>query len=342
MEKFRFALILVMVFAILLVGCQPGSEPEEVYELTTVTINDSTQVNYAPIYFAEANGYFEDYGIQLEVLTFNRVTEAIPLLASGQLDVYAGSISAGLLNTFGQEPNVKAVADRGKIVEGGCTFQALLVRKDLYDSGVVRGPEDFSGLLVAATPTATRGFHLSRFLEKGGLTFDDVEITDLPSASYFDALDNKAIDVIITPELVLTRLIEYGNVVVLSKAEDEIGPYQSSILAFGQRLIQQDPDLGVRFLAAYLKGVQKYNEGKTEENLAFLAEKTGEDIELLRKSCWVPIRDDGLIDFNEVDPFQQWSKEMGQLDETITEEQFWDPSFLEAAKALIASEDTSK
>lgn len=339
MWKKRKIIIILVLIVIILSACQMLQKESEPYDMTTVTINDSTQVNYAPIYFAESEGYFEEYGIQLEVMTFNRVTEAIPLLASGQLDVYAGSISAGLLNVFGQEPTVKAVADRGKIIEGECTFQAILVRKDLYDSGAVRGPEDFTGLLVAATETATRGYHLYRYLEKGGLTFADVEITDLPSASYYDALENKSIDVIITPELVLSRLIEQGNVVLLSKAEDEIGPYQSSILAFGQRLIQEDPDLGVRFLAAYLKGVQKYNEGKTEDNLAFLAEKTGEDIELLRKACWVPIREDGLINFGEVDPFQQWSKELGQLDETITEEQFWDPSFLEAAIALLDVEN---
>ena len=337
MPKKRYLPITLILLIILLSGCQDQKTVDESYEITTVTINDSTQVNYAPIYFAEANGYFEEYGIQLEVLSFNQVNDAIPLLASGQLDVYAGSISSGLINVLGQEPSVKAVADRGKIVGGGCTFQAILVRKDLYDSGEVRGPEDLSGMVVGASETATRGFHLYNYLVKGGLSFDDVEIVDLPMASYFDALESAAIDLVIVPELVLTRMLVTGNAVILSKAEDDIGPYQSSILAFGQRLMREDPDLGVRFMAAYLKGVQEYNEGKTEENLAFLAEKTGEDIELLREACWVPIREDGMINFDEVDPFQQWSKDMGQLDETITEEQFWDPSFLEAAKALIAA-----
>jgi NitT/TauT family transport system substrate-binding protein len=313
---------------------QPQSTTET-QELVMVTINSSNQINYAPIFFAQEEGYFEEYGITLEIMPFNRVTEAVPLLVSGQLDVYAGSISVGFINILGKEPYIKAVADRGRMVQDSCTFQAIVVRKDLYDSGNFNGPADLEGRSVASNTSGARGFHLSNYLAQAGLTFDNVDLVDIPSSSYIDALDNKIIDFIVQPEIVLTRLLKNGNVVVLSRAEDVIGPYQSSILAFGPRLIRDDPELGVRFLAAYLKGVKKYNEGKTPENIQLLVEKTGEDIEVIQEACWVPIREDGIIRFEEVDPFQQWSASMGQLDVTITEEQFWDPSFLEAASELL-------
>ena len=334
--KERKILIILVLIVILLSACQKQTADDQPYELTTVTINTSTQINYAPIYFAETEGYFEEYGIQLEGISFARLPEAVPLLVSGQLDVYAGPITTGLLNVFGQEPYVKAVADRGRMAEGSCTFQALLVRKDLYDSGEVRGPADLAGKTIASTTSATKGYQLYYYLALAGLTFDDVNVSDLPQTSYLDAFENKAVDLIITPETFLTRLMMQGNAVILSTAEEGIGPLQSSIIAFGPRLINDDPELGARFMAAYLKGVQKYNEGKTEENLALLVEKTGEALDLLEQACWVPIREDGWIDFDEVDPFQQWSKQMGQLDETITEEQFWDPSFIEEGMDLIA------
>jgi ABC-type nitrate/sulfonate/bicarbonate transport system substrate-binding protein len=162
-----------------------------------------------------------------------------------------------------------------------------------------------------------------------------VELTNIPSASLFDALENKTVELIVVPELYLTRLIQSGYVELLSRAEDVVGPYQISVLAFGARLIDENPDLGARFLAAYLKGVRKYNEGKTEENLELLAEKTGDDIDLLRDACWISIGEDGWIDFDEVIPFQQFSVNMEQLDEPITEEQFWAPSVLEDALNLL-------
>ena len=338
--KNPFAKILLVLFLVLISACQSQAIPTdsnelETQEMVTVTINNSTQINYAPIFFAEEEGYFEEYGIQLEVLTFTRVTEAVPLLVSRQLDVYAGSINAGLINIFGQEPYVKAVADRGKIVQDSCTFQAILARQDLYDSGLANGPADLKGMTVASTTSAVRGFHLGIYLAQVGLTLNDVNVVDLPSASYIDALDNKAIDFIVVPETVLSRILLHGNSVVISRAEDVIGPYQSSILAFGPRLILDDPDLGIRFMAAYLKGVRKYNEGKTPENIRILVEKTGEDVEVIQAACWVPIREDGLISFEEIDHFQQWSVMMDQLDSTITEEEFWEPKFLEAALSLI-------
>jgi len=79
----------------------------------------------------------------------------------------------------------------------------------------------------------------------------------------------------------------------------------------------------------------KYNEGKTEENLQAIADLTGEDIDLLQQACWPAIRNDGWIDFSALEPYLQWNIETGQMDFTITEEQFWDPSILEAALELI-------
>ncbi len=111
--------------------------------------------------------------------------------------------------------------------------------------------------------------------------------------------------------------------------------YQLSVMVFGKNLLVDNREAGARFLAAYLKGVQQYNEGKTDRNLQIIAEATGESIEMLKAACWVPIREDGSIDFSGVDAFQQWSIEQKQLDKPVTEEQFWDPSFLAAAMKLL-------
>ena len=227
MDNRKVFVILLILFLFLMSACQAKNDdqaPAGSYEMTTVTINDSAQINYAPIFFAQTEGYFEEYGIELEILSFNSVTEAVPLLVSGDLDVYAGSITTGLMNILAKEPNVKVVADRGKITEEGCTFQAILVRKDLYDSGEVRNPANLEGLRVRATTAGMTGYQLRAYLAKAGLTFDDVELSTIPSSSYLDAFNNKSIDVIVTPEFNLTRLLMNGNAVVLSKAEDDIGP----------------------------------------------------------------------------------------------------------------------
>ena len=82
-------------------------------------------------------------------MTFNKTAEAIALLVSGDIDVFAGSVTTGLLNVIGKEENIKAVADRGHSQPGDCTYQAIVVRKDLYDSGKITKAADLKGQTVA-------------------------------------------------------------------------------------------------------------------------------------------------------------------------------------------------
>ena len=295
-------------------------------------------MGFAPLFLAEKEGYFEQYGINLEKIQFARVSEALPLLASGDLDVYSGSLQSGLINMIYQEPAVKVVADRGSILPGECTYHAILVRKDLYDSGAITKPEDLKGQMISASATGQQGFQLSLYLEGSGVTLDDIVFQALPPTSYVDAFANKSIAAIITAEPYVTLLEKAGNAVVLSRMED-LGSFQLSVLAFGKSLTVDHPDIGARFMAAYLLGVKKYNEGKTEENVSILTEATGEDRTTIEDTCWLPIKLDGMIDFKAVDVFQNWSVEQKVVDHLVTEEQFWDPSFLEAAKITITTVD---
>jgi NitT/TauT family transport system substrate-binding protein len=272
----------------------------------------------------------------MEYVTFNKSTDAVPLVITGDLDVYAGSINAGILNILRQETNIRVVADKGHISPGdGCTYIGLLVRKDLYESGKITGPAGLKGQTIAATSSGTTGYLLSTYLAQAGLTFNDVVLNDIPTAGFLDAFANKSVAVIGAPELHLSRLINGGNAVLLAGAEHVVGAEQLGFIAFGKNLLVDHPDIGARFLAAYLKGVQQYNEGKTDRNLQIMADATGETIETLKASCWVPINSDGLIDFSGVAGFQQWSIAQGQLEAPVTEEQFFDPRFISAAQTLL-------
>jgi len=310
--------------------------PATTYEMTTVKMNSSSLTSFAPLFIADAEGYFAEYGIKIDYVTMNMTNNAVPLLASGDLDVYAGSVTAGLLNVLAQEPDVKVVADRGHIAPGdSCTYLGIMVRKDLYDSGQVTKPADLKGLTIAAANSGTTGYLLSEYLAQAGLTFNDVTLNDIPTAGYMDAFNNKSVASIVAPELHITDLLSAGNAVVLAKAQDVIGTMQLSVLAFGKNLLVDHPDIGARFMAAYLKGVQQYNQGKIDRNLQIMSDATQVSIPDLKASCWLSINTGGSIDFSGIDNFQKWSVAQGQLDKPITEEQFWDPSVLAAAQKLL-------
>ena len=341
--KKHWALVLLIALALILSACgsaeQPTAAPTEepaAPEMTTLTMNVSNLMSFAPIFIAEAEGYFAEQGFQVEYVQFNRTGDAIPLLITGDLDIYAGSVNSGLLNAVGTDEYVKVVADRGHIApDDQCAYHGVIVRKDLYESGQVTGPADLAGLTISSSNSGASGYLLGKYLEEAGLTFDDIDLNVVPAAGYVDAFETGALDAVVTPELNLTRLLDAGNTVLLAQAQDVVGSSQVSMLAFGRSILENNREAGVRFLAAYLKGVHQYNEGKTDRNLEIIADATGKSVDLLKEACWPAIRDDGAIDYPGVDGFQQWSVEMGQLDAAVSEDQLWDPSLLEDARALL-------
>lgn len=326
--------LIASVFLILLLASCTGAAPVA-GERIPLKVTFSEQLSYAPLLIAKAEGYFEEVGLDVEYVPFERSSEAVALFVSGDVDVYAGSLNAGFLNTIHESGTIKSVADRGHYGPGGCTYQAILVRRDLYEGGAVTGPQDLAGLTISTSTAGPAAFVMSSYLAQGGLTFADVELVDLDVPAEIDAYATGALDASTNPEPNLTRVVDAGDVVVLAAAEDVVGTLQSGIIAFNEQLLTENRDAGVRFLAAYLKAVRQYNEGKTERNLEILAEGTGFSTQELQAFCWPAMRADASIDFAGVENFQQWSIEQGHLDQAITEEQFWDGSLLQDALQLL-------
>jgi len=330
--KFKVVLSILLV-SFSLASC--GSPASTVKPMDKLTLTISNNLSYGPIYIAEAEGYFKEFGIEMEYVNFNNSSEAIALLVSGDVDVYASTLNTGLLNILSQDPNVKVVADRGHIGPGDCTYQAIVVRKDLFESGAVTSAAGLKGQIISTSTAGPSAFLLSSYLAQANLTFEDIVIKVLPNSALFDAFNNKTLGATALPEPDLSSTLELGNSVILARAEDVLGLFQSGVVAFGKNILLDNPDLGARFLAAYLKGIQSYNEGKTERNLQIMAENTGETMDVVKKACWPNVSMDGSVDFTGVDPFQNWSIENGFLDNAVTQEQLYDPSFLEAARALL-------
>ena len=164
-------------------------------EMTKLKMTISQHSGYAPFFIAQEEGFFREFGIDLEFVTFNKSSEALALLIAGKLDVFAGPLTTGLLNVIGKEENIKAVADRGHTQPGDCTYQAIVVRKDLYDSGKVTKAADLKGQTVASNPSGPDAYLLSTYLAQAGLTMNDVILTDIPSTGNIDAFKNKTLAV---------------------------------------------------------------------------------------------------------------------------------------------------
>lgn len=320
------------------VAAEPTAAPTEIsFEPVTLTVNLTKGVqSLGPMYIAMSKGYFEQFGITIETVTLQKPNDALPLLLNGDLDILIGSVDSGVLNTIAADPEIRFVADRGYIrMPNECTYYGLVIQKSLYDSGEITKPEDLKGRKIVTSVTSPGLFVLSKYLQQGGLTVNDIEMMSIPVSAWGESLKNKEVDGIFTTETILTRLIQQSDGYVLAKAE-ELTDMQLSGLIFGKDLRVDNRDVGVRFLAAYLMGIREYSKGKTEENLQILQEQTGEDPQVLKDACWMQFNPDASMNFSSFDDYQNHMLSLKLIENKFTVDQVYDPSLAAEAQSLLA------
>ncbi|MGH9425330.1 MAG: ABC transporter substrate-binding protein, partial [Terriglobia bacterium] len=115
---------LALAIAIVVLMLSPARAQE------TVKLGDLAAISNAAIYLAVEKGFFKEQGVVTDITNFASAAKQVPALVAGELEVSAGSASAGLFNAVAQQAPFRIVADKGQAREG-YGFSLLTVRKDL-------------------------------------------------------------------------------------------------------------------------------------------------------------------------------------------------------------------
>jgi NitT/TauT family transport system substrate-binding protein len=319
-------LILILVPGILSCGCTSPSPAMKTVRVAYLPTSD-----YAPLHIANEEGFFTEQGIGVEFVKVQSSAAALPLVLNGDIGVYAGPMKIGLVNAITKGEHVRIVADKGRVARGCCTAYALMVRKDLSDSGTVTNVSDLRGRKIAERDS---DYDLYHALALGNLSADDVDTIDMAFPMVIPAFANGAIDAGLVTEPYLTEAVNNGTAVILAPAEDFIPDYPF-ILFYGPAILDKDPELGRRFMVAYLKGVRQYNEGKTERNLRIIGNYTGLDRDLLNRTCWFPIREDGYVPREPVRDYMDWMYDHKKISRNLDDDQLFDMSYAEYANGVL-------
>jgi len=325
-----FFLFVIIISGVLVAACT--TQAPQTTELTTVRVAYLPLISNGPLFIAEEEGYFARQGIDVEFEKFQNTAAALPLLIDGEIVASGGSLTPGLVNSIVRGAHVRIVADKGRMAPGFCNSTALMVRKDLFDKGIVTSAADLKGRKVMGSSDQTYG--IFRSLALGNLTTADVEIIDLDYPSALVAFKNGAIDAGLIVEPYITQALNGGAAVVLVPAKEYYPDYPTP-LYFGPEFLDKNPELGRRFMVAYLQGVHQYNEGKTERNLGILQNYTHLDRELLNQSCWVAINGDGAVIRQPVKEYIDWMYENKKITQKLDEDQLFDMSFVTYANTVL-------
>ena len=310
---------------------------------TRVRIGVLAVVPEAGYFVGMDQGYFREQGIELDVTQFDSAARMVPALGTGQLDAGDGSHSAGLFNAVARDVGIKLVADAGSGPPGQ-SIVSLLFRRELVDSGQLRGPADLRGRRLAlparAIPTEVL---LSRWLRTANLRVDDVDIVELGFPDQLAALGAGAIDATIMPEPFLTRVVESGLATVYQRDNDIYPGFQVAEVLYGAAFARDQAELGRRLMIAYLRGVRVYNDAFVKGDPAarqitiesLIQHTPVKDPALYDRMTMAGLNPDGRINLASIAEDQDYWLANGAQQTRIDLETLVDYSFVDAALQVL-------
>jgi NitT/TauT family transport system substrate-binding protein len=315
----------------------------QVQELKTIKIgvvNLSTDIAF---YIAEKRGYLKAEGLKAEFAYFDSGAKMILPLGTGDLDAGGGAASAGLYNAVDRGIELRIVADKGMSVDG-YDYKALVVRKDLVDSGAFKSLADLKGRKVAVVAQgAADESVLHQALLKGGLKDADIDRVYVPFSQQVVALQNKGIDAAIAGEPDITQMLRAGVAARFAGLSKFYAHEAAQVLYSGK--FAQDRQTGVKFLKAYLRAIRDYDralkDGKmagpgSEEIIGMLGEMTGvKDLSIFRDAVPPYMEPNGALNMTTLQTDLDYFKELGLVKKDVALARVIDRSFAEAAAAQL-------
>jgi NitT/TauT family transport system substrate-binding protein len=310
-------------------------------DLTIGTIGASSD---APLFIADAKGYFAEQGLKVAFVRFDSAAKMIPSLGSGEVDVGSGATSAGLYNAVKRGINIKIVSDKARNAKG-YGFQAIMVRKDLFDSGEIKSLKDFKGRKVALSANGnSENAFMNYALVQSGLSYADIDPVYLGFPEHIAAMANKAIDASLTVEPTVSQLLKLGSAVRLVGADEVFPDFQTAVIFYSPKLTE-DPNRAKKFMIALVRAMRFYNDALKDGHLA--GPTADEVIKILVEYSFIKdpavhraiisqaVDPDGQLNMPSLQVSWQYFKDTKQIDGSVKVEDVVDLSYVkEAAKAL--------
>jgi NitT/TauT family transport system substrate-binding protein len=311
----------------------------------TLNVGNTGVVSDAPFFIAAAEGYFREEGLDVNFTRFDSAAKMIAPLGAGQLDAGGGATSAALFNAAKRDIKIRIVADKARN-SPGYGFQALMLRKDLIDSGKVHSVADLKGMKIAVSAKGnSEAFVLSLALAKGGLKLSDIDQQYLGFPDQPPALANKAIDGAISTEPTISFLEKSGTAERYIGVDKIFPDYQTAVTYLGADFIHDKAPLVPRFMHALLRGMRFYVDSLKDGKLAgpnaartidiLVQYGTIKDPAVYRAATPSGLDPDGNINMDSLRATWQFFKDSKQIDGSVTMDDIVDMSFAKAAVQML-------
>jgi len=311
-------------------------------DLTIGTIGASSD---APLFIADAMGYYAEQGLKVSFVRFDSAAKMIPSLGSGEVDVGSGATSAGLYNAVARGIPIKIVSDKARNAKG-YGFQAIMIRTDLLDSGKVKSLKDFKGLKVAMSANGNSENAIVNYaLVQNGLSYSDIDPVFLGFPNQIAAFANKAIDASLTVEPTVSELLKLGTAKKLVTIDEVFPNFQTAVIFYSPKFAQDQPDNAKKFMVALVKAIRFYDDALKDGHIA--GPNADQVIKILTQYSFIKdpavhraiisqaIDPDGQLDIPSLQMAWQFFKDTKQIDGSVKVDDVVDLSYVHAASKAL-------
>lgn len=307
---------LVLASALTVTACSSSStgEPTESAEdAPTITFLYSPYADYAPFFLAQEKGYFEDAGLDVELVAKGGSSgETYQQVSTGNITAGGATWGAGLFNATKSGASISVIASVSRIPESGPNPSPLLVS----EASDVQDAADLAGKKIGIPGDGGFGIYsVALALESAGLDVADVELVNLSPGDIPAALSNGSVDASWSIEPISSAVIAQGIGHELLPIDYHAG-VELGAMVFNTEYVDKHPAAVTAFTAAYLKAVNELEEGgwQDPDTQEIIAAYTELPVETLTSIALTTQDPSGEIDWEDVARQEQFFRDRDALE----------------------------
>ncbi len=279
MRKWLIFGLMFLLTACGAVSTSTPATPERPLTTVRIGLDWTPNTNHTGLYVAQAQGYYAEQGLQVEILGAQEGGTVEQLVASGRLD-FGISYQEGVTQARVEGVPIVSIA---AIIQHNTSGFASRVEEG------ITSPRDFIGKKYGAFGSPIEEAVIRGLLECAGVgdQFDQVQFVDIGSSDFFVATERDEVDFVwifkgwtgIEAEVRGIPL----NIVMMNDVQC-IPDYYTPVIITSEKLIAENPDLVRRFLAATSAGYRFAIEQPAAAAEILLKAVPELDAELVRRS----------------------------------------------------------
>ena len=213
----------------------------------------------AGTFIAVDRGYFQAEGLDVSFVPNLQGPSALAALLSGDVDFSANAMDVSLINAVQRNIDERIVAPLTYIPPEDKNA-AIIVRKDLVDSGAYKQPSDFKGMTIGIgqAPKTSAQLFVEKALAKGNLKASDANLQTIGFPDMLPALANKKMDASWEIEPLATVAEDQKIATEVLWAGQLFPNYDPFLYIVAPKFATGNPDAVKRFTVAFLRGQRDY------------------------------------------------------------------------------------